>query len=100
MMYMTQTQERPTKKVTTVNTKGQVAIPQALREKLDITPKTKLLVYGKDDQIIIEKIAPTDLEKKWGEIFALIDKKNLKLSEAEIQQEIDAYRAEEDKAEL
>ena len=99
-MYMTQTQERLTKKVTTVNTKGQVAIPQALREKLDITPKTKLLVYGKDNQIIIEKIAPTDLEKKWDEIFALIDKKNLKLSEAEIQQEIDAYRAEEDKAEL
>jgi bifunctional DNA-binding transcriptional regulator/antitoxin component of YhaV-PrlF toxin-antitoxin module len=36
-MYMTQTQERPTKKVTTVNTKGQVAIPQALREKLVVS---------------------------------------------------------------
>ena len=98
---MTQTQEIPTKKVTTVNTKGQVAIPQALREKLDITPKTKLLVYGKDNRIIIEKIDPTDLEKKWDEIFAMIDKKKgLKLSEVEIQQEIDAYRAEKDKAEL
>jgi len=97
---MTQTQEIPTRKVTTVNTKGQVAIPQALREKLDITPKTKLLVYGKDNRIIIEKIDPTDLEKKWDEIFAMIDKKGLKLSEVEIQQEIDAYRAEKDKAEL
>jgi len=40
------------------------------------------------------------LEKKWDEIFAMIDKKGLKLSEVEIQQEIDAYRAEKDKAEL
>ncbi|MCL2134700.1 MAG: AbrB/MazE/SpoVT family DNA-binding domain-containing protein [Candidatus Bathyarchaeota archaeon] len=100
---MTQAQEMPTKKVTTINTKGQVTIPQTLQEKLDITPKTKLTIYTKDNKIIIEKIdTPTttatttvdDLEKQWDKIVTNIAKKGLKISETEIQKEIDAYRAE------
>ena len=32
--------------VTVVSEKGQVVIPQAIRKKLGIGPKSKLLVYG------------------------------------------------------
>jgi len=98
MMVMAQAQEITTEKVTiTVNTKGQVAIPQALREKLDITPKTKLIVYRKDNQIILEKIGTVNLEQELEEIFDIMDKKGLKLTEEEIQHEIDVVRAENKK---
>jgi len=79
--------------VTIMSQKGQVVIPQTLRKQLDLTPKTKLLIYKKDNLLILKKLEIPDIEKEWDEIFAMMDKKNLKLSEAEIQQEIDAVRA-------
>ncbi|MCL2691798.1 MAG: AbrB/MazE/SpoVT family DNA-binding domain-containing protein [Candidatus Bathyarchaeota archaeon] len=72
--------------------KGQVVIPQTLRKQLDLTPKTKLLIYKKDNLLILKKLEIPDIKKEWDNIFAMMDKKNLKLSEAEIQQEIDAVR--------
>ncbi|MCL1971173.1 MAG: AbrB/MazE/SpoVT family DNA-binding domain-containing protein [Candidatus Bathyarchaeota archaeon] len=80
--------------VTIMSERGQVVIPQALRKELGIKPKTKLLVYKKDDMLILKKLEIPDLEKEWDAIFAMIAKKNLNLSEEEIQQEIDAVRAE------
>ena len=79
--------------VTIMSQKGQVVIPQTLRKQLDLTPKTKLLIYKKDNLLILKKLEIPDIEKEWDNIFAMMDKKNLKLSEAEIQQEIDAVRA-------
>lgn len=80
--------------VTTMSEKGQVVIPQVMRKELDLTPKTKLIVYRKDNLLILKKLEIPDLVKEWDEIFEQMDKKGLKLSEKEIQQEIDAYRAE------
>jgi len=80
--------------VTIMSQKGQVVIPQTLRKQLDLTPKTKLLIYKKDNLLILKKLEIPDIEKEWDNIFAMIAKKELNLSEAEIQQEIDAVRAE------
>ncbi|MCL1977584.1 MAG: AbrB/MazE/SpoVT family DNA-binding domain-containing protein [Candidatus Bathyarchaeota archaeon] len=80
--------------VTIMSEKGQVVIPHTLRKELKLTPKTKLLVYRKDDLLILKKLEIPDLEKEWDEVFAMIAKKNLNISEEEIQQEIDAVRAE------
>jgi antitoxin PrlF len=78
--------------VTIMSEKGQVVIPKSIREELEIKPKTKLLVYGKGDTIIMKKLQLPDLKKEWEDIFKLMDKKELKLSNAEIQKEIKETR--------
>ncbi|MEM3379044.1 MAG: AbrB/MazE/SpoVT family DNA-binding domain-containing protein [Candidatus Bathyarchaeia archaeon] len=72
--------------------KGQVVIPQSIRKELGIKPKTKFLVYGRGDMVIMKKLELPDLKKEWEEIFKLMDKKELKLSEKEIQKEIEETR--------
>ena len=74
--------------VTTISEKGQVVIPLAIRQELKIKPKNKFLVYGKGDTIILKKLELPDLKKEWNEIFEMMDKKELKLSEKEIEEEI------------
>ncbi len=52
--------------VTTTSPKGQVVIPQEIREELGIESGTKFAVYGKGDTIIFKRIeVPTvkDFEK-------------------------------------
>ncbi len=74
--------------VTTMSEKGQVVIPQSIRKELGIKPKTKFLVYGRGDTVIMKKLALPDLKKEWEDLFNLMDKKELKLSDKELQQEI------------
>jgi AbrB family looped-hinge helix DNA binding protein len=74
--------------VTTMSEKGQVVIPQSIRKELGIKPKTKFLVYGRGDTVIMKKLALPDLKKEWEDIFKLTDKKELKMSEKEVEKEI------------
>ncbi len=74
--------------VTTMSEKGQVVIPQSIRKELGIKPKTKFLVYGRGDTVIMKKLELPDLKKEWEDIFKLMDKKELKMSDNEIQKEI------------
>ena len=74
--------------VTTMSEKGQVVIPQSIRKELGIKPKTKFLVCGRGDTVIMKKLELPDLKKEWDDIFKLMDKKELKLSEKQIQKEI------------
>jgi AbrB family looped-hinge helix DNA binding protein len=74
--------------VTTMSEKGQIVIPQSIRKELGIKPKTKFLIYGKGDTVIMKKLELPDLKKEWNEIFNSMDKKDLTLSEVEIQNEI------------
>jgi AbrB family looped-hinge helix DNA binding protein len=78
--------------VTTMSEKGQVVIPQSIRKELGIKPKTKFLVYGRGDTVIMKKLELPDLKKEWEDIFKLMDKKELKLSDKEIQKEIEEAR--------
>ncbi|MCW4001500.1 MAG: AbrB/MazE/SpoVT family DNA-binding domain-containing protein [Candidatus Bathyarchaeota archaeon] len=82
--------------VTTVSEKGQVVIPQSIRKELGIKPKNKFLVYGKGDTIIMKKLELPDLKKEWNDIFKLMDKKQLKISEQDIQKEVAAARKADD----
>ncbi len=78
--------------VTTMSEKGQVVIPQSIRNELGIKPKTKFLVYGRGDTVIMKKLTLPDLKKEWEDIFKLMDKKELKMSDKEIQKEISEDR--------
>ncbi|WXG39365.1 MAG: AbrB/MazE/SpoVT family DNA-binding domain-containing protein [Candidatus Freyarchaeum deiterrae] len=87
--------------ITTISAKGQVVIPQALREKLGLKPKTKLIVYGEGDIIIMKKIQLPDLKEEWDKIKEIIEERNKKygpLTEEDVKKEVDAYRREKAKA--
>ncbi len=78
--------------ITTISEKGQVVIPQSIRKELGIKPKNKFLVYGRGDTIIMKKLELPSLKKEWEDIFKMMDKKALKISDEEIQKEIAATR--------
>lgn len=81
--------------ITTVSVKGQIVIPQIVREQLKIKPKAKLLVYGVGDTIILKKLAMPDVKKELQELHKMIDKKIMKhgeLTEEEITEEVQRYR--------
>ena len=80
--------------VTTISEKGQVVIPQSIRKELGIKPRTKFLVFGRGDTVIMKRLELPDVKKEWDDIFKMMDKKGLKLSEEEIQKEIAAERRE------
>ncbi len=80
--------------VAIVGTKGQIVIPQHFRKELAITPNTKLVVYRKDDKLVIAKLKIPPL-KELNDLLEEIDqqtKAKKKLSEQEILDEIQAYR--------
>ena len=61
--------------VTTTSEKGQIVIPQEIREEMGIHSGTKFAVYGKGDTIVFKRIElPTvkDFERlaKFGRTFA------------------------------
>jgi AbrB family looped-hinge helix DNA binding protein len=78
--------------VTTVSEKGQVVIPQSLRKEMVIKPKTKFLVFGRGDTVIMKRLELPDIKQEWEEIFRMMDRKQLKLTEKEVQAEIEASR--------
>lgn len=68
-------------RMTTTSQKGQVVIPQEIREEMNIKLGTKFAVYGRGDTIIFKRIEiPTvkDFEKLavFGRVFA--EKKGIK----------------------
>jgi antitoxin PrlF len=83
--------------VTTISEKGQVVIPRSIRKELGIKPKTKFLVYGKGDTVIMKRLNLPDMKKEWEDLFKMMDKKELKLFDEEIQEEIVAARKEKNK---
>lgn len=81
--------------VTVVSGKGQVVIPQAIREKLGIGPKTKLLVYGYQDAVIMKKMEIPDVVKDLKRIYRKVDQKVKKygpLSDEEINEIVQQSR--------
>jgi AbrB family looped-hinge helix DNA binding protein len=82
--------------VTVIGERGQVVIPKELRSRLGLKPRTKLLVIGRGDAVIMKKL---DLEQERRELetlFKRVDKRIRKygeMTEEEIDQIIHDYRA-------
>lgn len=80
--------------VAVVGTKGQIVIPQKFRKQLKIPPKTKVVLYRKDDKLVLAKLKVPAL-RELEELFKEIDKQNRGKplhNEKEILEEIQAYR--------
>jgi AbrB family looped-hinge helix DNA binding protein len=67
--------------VTVVSGKGQVVIPQTIRKKLGLEPKTKLLVYDCQDAVILKKLEVPDIAKELEAMYKRIDKRIAKYGE-------------------
>ena len=79
-----------------VGTKGQIVIPQRLRNELKITSKTKLIVYKQGDKIVVAKLKVPPLSEELKNLFSEVDKQTggKKVSEKDILKEIQTYRIE------
>jgi len=87
-------QEKPD--VAVLSSKGQVVIPQAIRKKLGIGPKTKLLVYGYEGAVIMKKLEVPDVAKELRGIFDRVDARVAKyggLTDEEIDEIVKRRRA-------
>jgi AbrB family looped-hinge helix DNA binding protein len=85
--------------VTVVSGKGQVVIPQNIRKKLGIGPKTKLLVYGYEDAVIMKKLNVPDVTKELKAMYRRVDKRiaeHGELTNDEINQAIAECRRKKD----
>ena len=81
--------------------KGQVVIPKAIREKLGIGPRTKLLVYGYQDAVIMKKLEVPDVGKELEAMYRRIDRRvatHGALTQADVEREIQRYRRERGEA--
>ena len=65
--------------VAVVSSKGQIVIPQSIRKRMGIGPKTKLLIYGYDDAVIMKKLDVPDVLKDLERIYRNVDEKARKL---------------------
>ncbi len=61
--------------IAVVGTKGQIVIPQRFRKELAIITNTKLIVYRRDDKLVLAKLEIPPLEEL-RELFSEIDKQN------------------------
>jgi len=95
VILMSKMEEEP--EIAVVGTKGQIVIPQQLREDLDIKPKTRLALYRKGDKIVVTKLKVPPLAEDLREFLREIDegrKDRKRPTEREILEEIRAYRSE------
>ena len=82
--------------VAVLSSKGQIVIPKAIRRKLGIGPKTKLIVYGYQDAVIMKKLEMPNIVKELEGIYKRVDSKIAKygeLTDKEIEAIIQQHRA-------
>jgi AbrB family looped-hinge helix DNA binding protein len=89
--------EQEKAEIAVVGTKGQIVIPQRLRKELAITPNTQVIVYRRDDKLVVVKLKVPPLGEELKELFQEIDEANKGKktpTEEEILEEIRTYRFE------
>lgn len=62
--------------VTVISTRGQVVIPQEIRQKMKLKPKDRFIVFGKGDTIIMKKLELPELREAFSKIGELVKEHN------------------------
>ncbi len=80
--------------IVVVSSKGQVVIPQSLRRKLGIGPKTKLLVYPYSDSLIMKRLEIGDVVNELKSVFKAIDSRRGEevVTEEEVNELVQRHR--------
>ena len=81
--------------VVVVSSKGQVVIPQGIRQKLHIGAKSKLLVYPFEDALILKKLDVKGVERSLEAIYKRVSAekgKSTAPSDEEINEIVQRYR--------
>jgi len=82
-----------------LSSKGQVVIPQAIRQKLGLKAKSQLLAYHYKDTVVLKKVrlpdAVREMQRIWERVDRRVEKYGLRrLSMRDINAEIHRYRRE------
>lgn len=77
--------------ITTLGEKGQVVIPQKLRRQLGMKPRTRFMVFGQGDVIVLKRLDLPDVEREWDAIFSATAKVG-PVSAADVTREIRGVR--------
>ncbi len=64
--------------IAVVGTKGQIVIPQQIRDDLNIKPKTKLALYQRGDKIVVTKLEIPPLTENLKELFKACRREHLR----------------------
>ncbi len=86
-----------TEEVTMMSVRGQVVIPMAVRKRLKLKSRDRLIVYGEEDTIIMKRLDLPELKDAFKRIKQIIkarDKKYGKLNEKTVETEVAAVRHE------
>lgn len=85
--------------ITKITSRGQVVIPQDIREERGIKEGEKFLVYDTDDSIVLKRIKNLekirnieDFEATFAKIWKIAKQK--KITKKDVSKEIEAYRKE------
>lgn len=78
--------------ITTMGEKGQVVIPKSLRKHLGVEPKTRFIVFGRGDLIVLKRLALPDIREEWEAIFAAADRRGARVTRKDVEAEIAAVR--------
>lgn len=87
---MTEVADEP--EIATMGKRGQVVIPKQFRDRLGLSERSRFIVYGKGDVIVLKRLELPDLENEWEEIFETVDEKDRDVSEEDIREEVQAER--------
>src|SRR2546422_11373267 len=77
-----------------MSSKGQVVIPQNLRQKLGLGARSQLLIYRYADTLIMKKLDVKDVEKRLGALYRRIDARTAKygeLNDVDVPRAIESY---------
>ena len=75
-----------------MSSKGQIVIPQDIREDVNFNESDKLIVYSINGQVILKKAIDDKTRTSIEQVFKIFDSKNLQITPEEIDEEIRQVR--------